>query len=445
MVWIVYNLLFPFVFLAMLPYQLFRMWRRGGYGRGFAQRLGLYDTAVRARIQARPRIWVHAVSVGEAFVALKFMEEWRRREPAVAFVMSVNTSTARAMVEKMLHPDDVWIYFPVDFPPVIRGVLNMLRPRLLVLTECEFWPNLMRMAQRRDVPIFLINGRMSDRSFRGYRRFGWLFAPVMKLVDGLCVQGQQDAERFVAVGADPARVTVSGSAKYDVALQDPGNVEKGRAILETVGIGGEERVLLGGSTWPGEEEALLEIYGRLKALTPALRLVLVPRHAERRDEVAEAIRRRGFRFVQRSKGVAATEGGPVEVLLADTTGELKHLYAAATVVFVGKSLPPQHGGQNIIEPAVCGKPILVGPNMRNFPDVIRDFRAAEALVQVADAGELEAQIARFLADPALRQTYGSKASALVEKNRGALSQTVDRARRMLAAGHEAAAATMSLP
>jgi 3-deoxy-D-manno-octulosonic-acid transferase len=229
------------------------------------------------------------------------------------------------------------------------------------------------------------------------------------------------------VGADAARVTVTGSAKYDVALKEPGQVEKGRAILVAAGFGPEDLVLLGGSTWAGEEDALLDACGRLKGRFPALRLVLVPRHAERRDEVMASIRRGGFRFVQRSTGATGGGEGPAEVLLADTTGELKHLYSVATVIFVGKSLT-QHGGQNIIEPAVCGKPILVGPNMENFPDAIRDFKAEGAIVQVADAGELETQIGRLLGDAALRQTYGSKAAALVGKNRGALGQMVERVR-----------------
>jgi 3-deoxy-D-manno-octulosonic-acid transferase len=431
MIWIIYNLLFPFVLVLLLPYYLTRMCRRGGYRKGFAQRVGVYEKSLQARLRERPRVWIHAVSVGEAFVALKFMEAWRHRQPEVAFVMSVNTSTAHAMAAKALHSDDVLVYFPVDFPLVIGRVLRMIQPRMLVLTECEFWPNLMRMVTRRGIPVLLVNGRMSDRSFRGYGRFRWLFVPVMRLVDGLCVQGRQDAERFVAVGADAGRVIVTGSAKYDVALNDPGRTEKAREWLEMAGIGERDLVLLGGSTWAGEEDILLDILTQLKPRHPSLRLVLVPRHAERRDEVVGAIRRRGLTFVQRSKGGRAAAGEPADVLLADTTGELKHLYRGATVIFVGKSLT-QHGGQNIIEPAVCGKPIVVGPNMENFPDVIREFTAAQALVQVADAAELARRIAELLDDETARRIYGERAAGLVEKNRGALRLMVEQALTLVA-------------
>lgn len=430
MIWIVYNLAFPFILLLMLPYYLVRMARRGGYRRGFLQRLGIYDGALRAAIAARPRVWVHAVSVGEAFVALRFIEEWRSREPGVAFVVSVNTSTAHTMVARSLHADDALIYFPLDVPPVLRRVLRLVRPRLLVLTECEFWPNLMRQASRQGIPVMLINGRVSDRSYRGYSRFRWLFAPVMRRLDALCVQGRQDAERLARLGAPGDRLLTCGSAKYDVALNDPGDPDKARAWLGAAGIAAHDPILLGGSTWAGEEEILLDMFLRLRPRYPALRLVLVPRHAERRDEVIAAIRQRGLAFVQRSQGGRAVEGVATDVLLADTTGELKHLYCGASVIFVGKSLT-QHGGQNIIEPAVCGKPILVGPHMKNFPDVIREFVAAQAIVQVEDAGELESQVDTFLGDERRRTEYGKRAADLVERNRGALRITVDCARRLV--------------
>ncbi len=431
MIWIVYNLVFPFVLLLTLPYYLMRMYRRGGYRKGFAQRLGIYEAALRTRLGERPRVWIHAVSVGETFVAVKFMETWRRQQPDVAFVMTVNTSTAHTMAEKSIHPNDVLVYFPVDFPLVIRRVLRTFRPRMLVLTECEFWPNLMRMAKRQGIPVLLVNGRMSDKSFRGYRRFRWLFAPVMRLLDGVCVQGRQDAERFVDVGAVAARVTVTGSAKYDVALNDPGQPEKAREWLDEAGMVEGDLILLGGSTWAGEEDVLLDVLMKFKPTHPSLRLVLVPRHAERRDEVVAAIQQRGLTFVKRSQGGRAGAGMRPDVLLADTTGELKHFYSGATVIFVGKSLT-QHGGQNIIEPAVCGKPIVVGPNMENFPDIIRDFVAAQALVQVADAAELGRRIGELLGDEALRRSYGEHAAAWVEKNRGALSVTVTHALALVA-------------
>lgn len=426
MIWILYNLLFPVVFLALLPYYLFRMCRRGGYARGFLQRLAVYDPALRARLAGAPRVWVHAVSVGETFVALRFMDEWRAREPGVRFVMSVNTSTAQALAAKSLPPGDALVYFPVDFPPVLARVLRMVRPRMLVLTECEFWPNLIRLCRARGIPVALINGRMSDRSFRGYGRFRTLFRAVLRRIDCLCLQGDRDRERFLALGADEATVHVTGSGKYDVALKEPGDPAKAAAILATAGMGAGDLVLLGGSTWPGEEEVLLDFLAARRERFPGLKLVLVPRHAERRDEVVQAIRRRGLPFVQRSRGATAVEAA---VLLADTTGELRHLYTAATVIFVGKSLT-QHGGQNLIEPAACGKPVVVGPNMENFADITRDFLAAGAVIQVPDAARLAEALDRLLADESLRRELGARAAALVARNRGSVAAMVEQVRRL---------------
>ena len=429
MIWILYNLCFPVILLLMLPYFLFRMCRRGGYAKGFLQRVGWHDAALKAKIRERPRVWIHAVSVGETYVALRFMEEWRRVQPEVAFVMSVNTSTARVLAEKSLNPEDALVYFPLDFLPAVRRVLNLIRPVMLVLTECEFWPNLIRQAKVRNCPVLLINGRMSDRSFRGYSRFSWLFSPVLRLVDCLCVQGDRDRQRYLALGVAPECVLVTGSAKYDVALKAPGNPEQAALILKTAGMSAADLILLGGSTWPGEEDALLDYFTEARQRHPGLKLVLVPRHAERREEVVGAIQRRGLLFIQRSTGRTEQEHACPDVLLVDTTGELKHLYTAATVIFVGKSLI-QHGGQNIIEPAACGKPVVVGPNMENFADITDEFMAGGGLIQVADGAGLVRALDELLDDASRRADIGNRAMALVLKNCGSLTITVQRAKQL---------------
>jgi 3-deoxy-D-manno-octulosonic-acid transferase len=248
---------------------------------------------------------------------------------------------------------------------------------------------------------------------------------VLRTFDTICAQGRQDAERYVAIGADPARVVVTGSAKYDVALQSPGDPVKGRAILAQAGVPESALVLLGGSTWAGEEDILLDLYRRCKTTHPALVLVLVPRHAERRDDVMAAIRSRGLSLVQRSAtGATAAPAVMPDVLLVDTTGELRHVYTVGDVVFVGKSLT-QHGGQNVIEPAACGKAIVVGPNMENFPDVVRDFREADAIVQVSDAAQFGIEVERLLGDGDRRGGYGTRARALVDARRGGIQRMIE--------------------
>lgn len=426
MIWLIYNLLFPVLFLVMLPYFLLRMCQRGGYAKGFMQRLGVYDAALKARINERPRVWVHAVSVGETYVALRFMEEWRQVKPEIGFVMTVNTSTAHTLATKALNKEDVLVYFPVDFPWVIRRVLRLLNPQMLVLTECEFWPNLIRLSKSRGIPVMLLNGRLSDRSFKGYYRYRWLFTPLLRMVDQLCVQGPQDRDRYLALGAAPERVQETGSAKYDVALKDPGDPGKAAAILAIANMAASDLILLGGSTWPGEEDVLLDYFVKPKTRFPGLKLVLVPRHAERRDEVVASIERRGLKYIQRSKGTVAGAGESPEVLLVDTTGELRHLYTAATVIFIGKSLT-QHGGQNIIEPAVCGRPVVVGPNMENFADIVREFNDAEALIQVSTEAELLEKLDQLLADEPMRKAFGNRAAAWVNRKRGSIKATVSSA------------------
>ncbi len=426
MVFFLYNLLFPLILVVMLPYFLARMCRRGGYAKGFAQRLGWYDEGLRARLRERQRIWIHAVSVGETYVALRFMEEWRQIHPGVAFVVSVNTSTAHILAEKNLSASDVLVYFPLDMGIVLKRVLRMINPLMLVLTECEFWPNLIRMSKRREIPVMLINGRMSERSFKGYFRYRRLFTPVLRMVDMLCVQGGLDRERYRMLGADPERIRQTGSAKYDVALKNPGSPHESSAILSTAMMSAEDLILLGGSTWPGEEDILLDYFLTAKTVHPRLKLVLVPRHAERRDEVVAAIKRRHLKYVQRSLGYPAVTGEMPDVLLVDTTGELRHLYTQATVIFVGKSLT-QHGGQNIIETGVCGRAIVVGPNMENFLDIVAEFNVAQALIQVPDVARLRDSFDKLLSDKGMRDKVGAHAAALVERNKGCIRAMVEAA------------------
>lgn len=423
MVFVLYNLLLPVIFVVMLPYFLLRMCRRGGYAKGFMQRLGWYDAEILAQLKGRSRIWIHAVSVGETYVALRFMDEFRQVEPAASFVMSVNTSTAHTLARKSLPTGDVLIYFPVDFPVVIRRILRLVRPRMLILTECEFWPNLIRMSKAEGIPVMLINGRLSDKSFRGYFRYRGLFTPVLRMIDCLCLQGGRDRDRYLKLGVDPQRGHDVGNAKYDVALGEPGSLAKASAILGSAGMSSDDLILLGGSTWPGEEAVLLDFFIDARNRYPGLKLVLVPRHAERRDEVVAEIKRRGVSFAQRSKVMDSVPREDSDVLLVDTTGELKHLYTASSVVFVGKSLT-QHGGQNVIEPAACGKAIVVGPNMENFVDIVRDFLTQDALIQVPSGQALIAALDKLLSDSEMRRVMGGRAASVVEKNRGSIQRTV---------------------
>lgn len=423
MTWFAYNVLFAIGYLLMLPYFVFRMVRRGGYLKGFLQRLCVFSDAERARIGEQPRVWVHAVSVGEIQIALRLIDEFRAQEPGASFLLTTTTSTGHAIASRNLKAVDCLAYFPVDFPFVVKKALALFRPRALILVEGELWPNVIRACARGGIPVFVVNGRMSDKSERGYKVLRVFFQRAINCVKLLCVQTRDDERRFVGLGASPERVRVMGSTKYDIADADPSSAARVAEVLRTMGVSGSDLLLVGGSTWPGEEAILVELYKKFRSTTPNLRLALVPRHAERAAGVAAEIGRHGLTVALRSR---AGKPGFVtgDVILVDTTGELMGLYACASVVFVGKSLT-EHGGQNFIEPAALGKPVIVGPHTENFPGVTRDFLDADAIMQVADAAGLEQAASRLLADAALRQTYGTRAAQLVKSRKGVLRSTVE--------------------
>jgi len=319
----------------------------------------------------------------------------------------------------------VLLYFPSDFPFIINRVLNILKPTALILTESELWPNLIRGARSRNIPVILINGRISESSHKGYRLLRVFFRRIVRSIDLLLVQTRQDEQRLLDLGADQGNIRVMGTAKYDIAQFDSVGEKFTRELLKTVGFDSDSLIIVGGSTWPGEESILLDVYKRLREDTERLKLVLVPRHAERRVEVEAEIVKRGLRHIRRSEiGRQIGEKVAPEILLVDTTGELKNFYACASVIFVGKSLT-SHGGQNIIEAALFGKPIVIGPNMENFPDVTSDFLSANAIIQVQDANGLEQAFRSLLEEKDLREAYGRHASEVVWEKKGVVHASIE--------------------
>ena len=408
-----------------MPRFILRMCRRGGYARNFFQRFGFYSPEIREKLASGHWVWIQAVSVGEFFVAFQFMEEMRSRDPAIRFVLSTNTSTGYALAGKRMSSDDVLLYFPLDFPWITRRVYKIIRPVCLVLIECELWPNLIRIANKKKVPVILVNGRISDHSYQGYRKVRMFTKRILAMVDLFCVQSSADAERLIGLGASVDRVHVLRSAKYEVVQADPIGEDEARNVLDAVGIDVQSLILLGGSTWAGEEAVLLDIFKEMKKTFSNLVLVLVPRHFERTAEVLKEIGDRKLSVIRRSEvNFDQKAVSTPDILLVDTTGELKHFYPHADVIFIGKSLT-QHGGQNIIEPAFFNGAIVVGPNMENFPVVIDDFLDAEAIWQVPDKEMLEKAIKQLLALKEMRTDYGKRAGQLVRDKAGAVGDTVN--------------------
>jgi 3-deoxy-D-manno-octulosonic-acid transferase len=372
---------------------------------------------VRLANKNEPRAWIQAVSVGEANLALLLIPALRQRFPQHRFILTTTTSTGHALARQRLPAGVELLYFPQDFPFTVRRAFDLIQPDFIVLLEAELWPNHIWEAARRQVPGFLVNARMSPKSARRHQRFRWPFCRVWPCLRRIGVQSQPDFEHYLAAGASRDQLELTGNLKYDAALPRAGE----RVPVPRVGEG--RPVLVAGSTWPGEEEILFDLLAKI----PGLFLVLVPRHAERTPAIVELAGRKGVTVALR-KGEPASGGN---CLLVNTTGELKSFYELATVIFVGKSMPGNVGGQNIVEAAASGHPVIFGPHMENFREISRQFLAAGACRQVADAGALHTTVAELLNDPAQRDQMVAAARAVIAANVGATERTVELIARSL--------------
>ncbi len=421
---LLYNVLFAVFFALSAPYYFWKMWRRGGWRRGFGERFGRIAPEKLQPLAGAKVLWLHAVSVGEVGVCAQLVATLRPQLPGWRFLVTTTTTTGMGEAEKKLPADVARLYYPVDFPWVVRRALRAVRPAAVVLVEAELWPNFLWQAQALGLPLFLANARISDRSFPRYQRAGFLFRGLFGAFAGVGAQNDPDAARLRALGCQPAAVTVTGNVKFDaVRPPDPARCNA-PALLRQLGVPEDAPVLVAGSTHDGEERLLAAMLARLRNRCPGLFLVLVPRHFERTKAVVEELRAVGIRFALRTdlaEGKTFTPGA-VDCLLVNTTGELMSFYTRATVVFVGKSLTAT-GGQNPIEPGALGKPMIFGPHMENFRPIAADFVANDAAVQVPDEAALEATLIALLTDEARRARLGANARRVVERNQGAAART----------------------
>ncbi|HNQ90982.1 MAG TPA: 3-deoxy-D-manno-octulosonic acid transferase [Verrucomicrobiota bacterium] len=421
-----YICLFAFFFCLSAPYYFWKMRRRGNWRAGFAQRFGRYESAVKHSVTNRHVLWIHAVSVGEVGLCAQLIRVLEPRVPNIKIVVSTTTSTGMGELHRRLPGHIEKIYYPIDFRGCVSKALAAVHPDVVVLVEAEIWPNFLWKLRDRRTPVFLVNARLSDRSFRGYRWFGFLFRPLFRQFRGVGAQSEADAARLRQLGFRPEAIHVMGSLKFDAAPVDERQLLDVQALLRQIGVPADAPVLLGGSTHDGEEAVLADVYLRLRARHPNLFLILVPRHFERGKEVGRVLSARGISFVYRREITAATrlEPGAVQCLIVNTTGELKFFYQHATAIFVGKSLVGV-GGQNPIEPGALGKPMVFGPNMQNFREIAATFVREGGALQVEDAAGLEAALEGLFSDPARCEELGRKARQVVRANTGAIGRTVD--------------------
>ncbi len=427
MIWI-YRILFLPLLLLLTPYYLWRMRRRGGYTENFSHRFGGTDLLPAKQPGAR-RIWLQAVSVGEMLAIAPLLEAFQR-EGCTEIYLTTTTSTGYKLAQAKYAALTIGIgYFPLDFWAFSARAWRQVQPDLCILMEGERWPEHVHQAQSRGVPVISVNARLSDRSFKRSLRFRPLLRPLARGITRVLCASRRDEQRFRALGFPADRLQTTGNLKLDVDI--PALPEAGRAQLRReLGLGAG-LVLLGSSTWAGEEVALLTVLKSARDRGLAVSLLLVPRHAERREELRALLAKSGLTFHFRSAGAAP---GPVDVAVGDTTGELRNFTQLADLVFTGKSLAPHDGGQTPVEAAVLGKPVLHGPRMTNFREIIRTLTEAGAVRKVETHSELITAAVDLLADAAQREQLAAAARAWTALHRGATERTLVVIRSQLTTG-----------
>jgi 3-deoxy-D-manno-octulosonic-acid transferase len=427
-----YSLATLLFLLLAAPYLLYQAIRYQKYVGSLSQRLGYLPVSF--NLDAEASIWIHAVSVGEVLTARALIPDLREAYPKLRLFLSTTTMAGQEIAKRNVQGVDAVFYFPFDWSFIVRRTLRLVRPRLFVMMETEIWPNLLRECRRANVKTILVNGRISSRSYPRYRLIKPLFKRVLAHVDRFCVQGEESKRRLIDLGADPARVIVTGSLKFDsldVPAASPHSRPRDR-VLRFFRIPAPRVVVVAGSTMRDEERALLKALRRIKGTTTNPLLILAPRHPERFGEVVDLSQQAAFVTVRRSE-LPIDDEPHAEVVVLDTIGELAQVYQVATVVFVGGSLVDM-GGHNILEPAVFGKPIVFGPHMQNFSEIAQAFLVNDAAVQVPSERALEDALVALLTDPVRRARLGAAARALVESNRGARDRTLAVIAGLLPAG-----------
>jgi len=419
-----YNLLFPFVLVALLPSFVLRMLRRGNYRHKFGQRFGIYSRRVREKLAGGRWTWVHAVSVGEVMVALKLIDALRRADPGIRVVLTTTTSTGYRLAHRHRSATLEPVYNPLDFPPIVTAAFRAFRPERLVLVEAEVWPNIVARARRAGIPRILVNARLSPRSEKRYRMVRLLAGPLFNSLDAICLQEPGDIPRWLGIGVKPSRLHLTGSVKFDSAGRSPATPSRDfRPVLDALGVAPGAPVLIAGSTFDGEEILLAGVVRGLREKFPGLFLVLVPRHAERGRSVRDQLAAEGFHAALRSGDDSPASDG---ILIVNTTGELRDWYACATVVYIGKSLARSaKGGQNPAEAIEAGKPVVFGPNMQNFEALARQLVQSGGAVRVDSAAGLESAIGGLLADPARRNAIAARGADCLAAHAGAAARTAE--------------------
>ncbi|MBF0124121.1 MAG: 3-deoxy-D-manno-octulosonic acid transferase [Magnetococcales bacterium] len=422
---LLYTLLLLLVIAATLPLWCYRYFNTTKYRGTLRQRLGHLPRSVQQQIENKSCCWIHAVSVGEVMAARPLIEALHQTRPHWQMVVSTVTRTGQQVVETQI-PYACHIFLPFDLPWTINRVVTLVRPRCLILLETELWPNLIQAVAQQGTPVVVVNGRISQRSFRDYHRLRLAMRTLLAPVALLAMQSTANAERLRQLAPPRANITVTGNLKFEQALRLP-DQQTMQALWHRLPAATGDLVWVAASTHPGEEELLLSCYRQLCRVFPTLRLILVPRHPERVPALQQWLQQQGAvcQLFSNSHG-----HWQAPIVLVDEIGWLQRLYGIADVVFVGGSLVP-HGGQNPLEPAAWGLVPLFGPHTHNFQEITTQLLTAQAAFQVDDGNALYHQLHTLLADPVQRQQIGQRARQLVEHNLGALERTLAAMREVI--------------
>ncbi len=424
----IYDIFFAIFALAYLPYLVIK----GKAHRHFAQRFGKLPTAFSEIGASRP-VWIHAVSVGEVMAVKNFVKKFSAGFPEKKIVFSTTTRTGSAVAAKVFGGEIRKFYFPVDFSFVVKRVVSIINPSAVLIMETEIWPNLILELSKNGIPVVLINGRISNRSFGGYRKIKIFFEGILKKISLFCMQTETDAGNIKALGAPENRVKVTGNMKFDIETEiRPTRSDNLSDLVGRKVSGSGNRLFVAGSTHGGEEEMILQAYAKLAREFRNLRLLIAPRHIDRSAAIKKIAAGMGFEgiFMSDFKKSPENDISGKKVLILDTLGDLKGIFGRAEVVFMGGSLV-KRGGHNIVEPAMFGKPIVFGPYMFNFRDMARLFLEKKAALEVADKEGLTEELEVLLRDRKKAETLGQNAKKLLDEQRGATEKNVDEITRFI--------------
>ena len=408
--------IYSLLFLALLPFVVARLYFKGkalpAYRARIAERFARYGMP---RPTCAP-VWIHAVSVGECEAAFPLVRRLRQEQPDIPILMTCTTPTGSSRIQAVLGSTVAHVYLPYDLPRIARRFLLFFRPRIGIIMETELWPNLFLCAREFGIPLMIANGRLSSRSTRGYQRLSWLIKPVLAGVSGIAAQSQEDADRYIEIGAVPSRVMDAGNIKYDISWTQ----EQAEASQELRSSWfGSRPVIVAGSTHPGEEEQILHAFSTVRKSFSEALLILVPRHPERGLDVMSLCKASGYavRLFSHSSGLSLDD----DILVIDRVGELRRFYGAADLAYIGGTLIP-HGGQNPLEPLVSRVPVIFGPSMSNFKEIRKRILDAKAGLEVRSSTELAEQIIRLLNSPVEASHMGERGEQMIHQNQGAVNR-----------------------